>query len=266
MHDPFTPAPALTSSAYARLVAVAVRMFDNVLDATVWPLPRQAARGEAKRRIGLGFTGLGDALIDAQPALRLRGGRARPRQRSRALSVIAAYQASVEFAKRERRISALRRRPLPGRAGFASRLPSHLQSAIRVHGVRNSHLLSIAPTGTISLAFADNATQWHRTRHSRGATPARKRMPDDTMKEYWSKITRFGCGSTARNRRRRDDDRVQRRECAADRAASVVGTSTASVTRCSLSHFVTALDMSALDHMRMSAAVQPWVDSAISKT
>src|SRR4029079_1194224 len=67
--------------------------------------------------------------------------------------------------------------------GFASRLPGDLQSAIRAHGIRNSHLLSIAPTGTISLACADNASNgiepafsWRYTR--------RKRMPDDSMKEY----------------------------------------------------------------------------------
>ena len=67
--------------------------------------------------------------------------------------------------------------------GFASRLPETLRAEIRAHGIRNSHLVAIAPTGTISLAFADNASNgieppfsWSYTR--------KKRMPDNSFKEY----------------------------------------------------------------------------------
>ena len=63
VRDPFTPGAAFDREGFAATVAVAVRMLDNVLTATVWPLPEQAREAEAKRRVGLGFTGLGDALI-----------------------------------------------------------------------------------------------------------------------------------------------------------------------------------------------------------
>ena len=95
----------------------------------------------------------------------------------------AAYLASVEIAKEKGAFPLLDAEQYLAAPRFASRLPDDIKSAIRAHGIRNSHLLSIAPTGTISLAFADNASNgiepafsWYYTR--------KKRMPDDTMKEY----------------------------------------------------------------------------------
>ncbi len=95
----------------------------------------------------------------------------------------AAYMASVESAKDKGSFPLLDAEQYLAAPRFASRLPDSIKAAIRTHGIRNSHALSIAPTGTISLAFADNA--------SNGIEPAfswfyrrRKRMPDETMKEY----------------------------------------------------------------------------------
>ena len=136
---------------------LAVRMLDNVLDVTVWPLPQQQEEARHKRRVGLGFTGLGDALV----MLNLRYDTEPARAMARRISELmrdAAYEASVELAQE--------RGPFPlfnpdlylSGTTFASRLPQGLRDRIRSHGLRNSHLLSIAPTGTISLAFADNAS------------------------------------------------------------------------------------------------------------
>src|SRR5215510_432405 len=179
---PFTDKAEFDFAAFGRIVEVAVRMLDNVLEVTPWPLPPQRAEAMAKRRIGLGFTGLGDALI----MLRLRYDTAEARAMATRISETMrdrAYLASIELA-RERGPFPLFNADLYLSGGnFASRLPAEIKQRIRQHGLRNSHLLSIAPTGTISLAFADNA--------SNGIEPPfswtysrRKRMPDGTFKEY----------------------------------------------------------------------------------
>ena len=135
-----------------------------------------------KRRVGLGFTGLGDALV----MLNLHYDSDAARDRARRIAEVmrdAAYGASVELA-RERGAFPLFNADLYLSAGtFASRLPQPLKERIRQHGLRNSHLLSIAPTGTISLAFADNA--------SNGIEPAfswsytrKKREGDGSFKEF----------------------------------------------------------------------------------
>jgi ribonucleoside-diphosphate reductase alpha chain len=263
VHDPFTPGASFDVAAYRKAVALAVRMLDDVLDATVWPLPHQQREAMAKRRIGLGFTGLGDALLELNLRYEGEAGRAKAAELARE-TCLAAYWASVEIAKEKGAFPLFDADRYLAPPGFASRLPLDLQTAIRTHGIRNSHLLSIAPTGTISLAFADNA--------SNGIEPPfswrymrRKRMPDDSMKEYAVEDHAY---------------RLWKHVHGIDDAATIVDYdasngqtpgrvwSDADGRRYAMlpSHFVTALDMSALDHMRMSAAVQPWIDSAISKT
>jgi ribonucleoside-diphosphate reductase alpha chain len=221
---------------------VAVRMLDLVLDATEWPLPQQAAEARAKRRIGLGFLGLGSALV----MLGLRYDA--PEGRALAASIAenlrdAAYEASVALAREKGAFPLFdAARYLEGR--FVSRLPPALREAIRLHGIRNSHLLSIAPTGTIALAFADNA--------SNGIEPAyswtyqrKKRMPDDSMRAY----------------------EVQDHAWRLYRRLHSAGSHPAKTPEGVLPPaFVTALQMRADDHLRMLEAVQPFVDTAISKT
>ncbi|MBC7778500.1 MAG: adenosylcobalamin-dependent ribonucleoside-diphosphate reductase, partial [Proteobacteria bacterium] len=235
VREAFTPQAHFDFAAFGAVVRPAIRMLDNVLDATVWPLPQQHAESRAKRRVGLGFTGLGDTLImlglrfDTEPA-RAMAARIAEDMRDQA------YSASVEIAQDKGAFPALDVERYLAPPSFASRLSAPLQAAIRKRGLRNSHLLSIAPTGTISLAFADNA--------SNGIEPPfswtyqrRKRMPDDTYKIYdvedhaWRLYRHLGGN---------------------------VDTLPAA--------FVTALEISALDHMKMVATVAPFVDSAISKT
>ncbi len=154
---PFEADAGFDEAGLVDVVQVAVRMLDNVLDATVWPLPQQAEEARHKRRIGLGFTGLGDALVMLNLHYDSDAARERARRIAEAMRD-AAYDASVELA-RERGAFPLFNADLYLSAGnFASRLPQPLKERIRQYGLRNSHLLSIAPTGTISLAFADNAS------------------------------------------------------------------------------------------------------------
>src|SRR2546421_5196561 len=150
--DSFTERARFDFEHFARTVEVAVRMLDNVLEATAWPLMQQRTEAMAKRRVGLGFTGLGDALI----MLRLRYDSDEARQMATRISAAmrdAAYRGSIELA-RERGVFPLFNADLYlSGTSFAARLPAAIKEEIKNHGLRNSHLLSIAPTGTISLAF-----------------------------------------------------------------------------------------------------------------
>ncbi len=233
--EPFGPRARFDFDAFARVIRPAVRMLDNVLDATVWPLAQQRDEAHAKRRIGLGFTGLGDALI----MLGLKYDTEAARQTSARIAEFMrdeSYGASITLAREKGAFPLFDAGHYVAAPRFASRLPASLRNEIATHGLRNSHLLSVAPTGTISLAFADNA--------SNGIEPPyawtyqrRKRMPDGTYRTYdvedhaWRLYRHLG-GNV---------DELP-------------------------PHFVTALEISALDHMRMVAAVSPFVDSAISKT
>ncbi|HWA12541.1 MAG TPA: LAGLIDADG family homing endonuclease [Burkholderiales bacterium] len=232
---PFTAQARFDFEAFAKVVKVAVRMLDNVLDVTVWPLPQQAEEARNKRRIGLGFTGLGDALI----MLGLRYDTAQAREAGAKIAEAmrdAAYAASVELAQEKGAFPLLDADKYLAVPRFASRLPDGIKQGIRARGIRNSHLLSIAPTGTISLAFADNAANGIEPPYS-WTYQRKKRESDGSHKVYDV------------------EDHAWRlyRHAGGDMAKLPPA-------------FVTALEISALDHMRMVAAIAPFVDSAISKT
>jgi ribonucleoside-diphosphate reductase alpha chain len=231
----FDGEPAFDFEAFEKSVATQVRALDNVLDVTFWPLPQQQAESAAKRRIGLGFTGLGNALT----MLRLRYDAPEGREMAARIAVRmrdAAYTASVALAKEKGAFAKFDAAGYLAPGTFASRLPPALQKAIRAQGIRNSHLLSIAPTGTVSLAFADNA--------SNGIEPAfswmyrrKKRESDGSTTDYavedhaWRLYRELGG----------DVDKLP-------------------------DYFVSALEMTAAGHIAMMEAVQPFVDTAISKT
>ena len=156
-------------------------MLDNVLTATVWPLPEQAREAASKRRIGLGFTGLGDALIMLGLRYDSAEARAVAADLTRAMRDTA-YRASVGLA-REKGAFPLFDAEKYLASGMALRLPEDIRAEIRAGGMRNSHLLSIAPTGTISLAFADNASNGIEPAYSWTYT-RKKREADGSMREY----------------------------------------------------------------------------------
>ena len=221
--------------AFGEVVRVSQRMLDNVLDVTAWPLERQREEAANKRRVGLGFTGLGDALC----MLGLRYDRPEATAMAARVSEFmrnTAYLASVELAKERGAFPLFNAELYLSGGNFASRLPAEIKAEIRKNGIRNSHLLSIAPTGTISLAFADNA--------SNGIEPPfswtysrKKRMADGTLKEYavedyaWRLYRHLGG----------DVEKLP-------------------------DYFVTALEISAEAHKNMVAAVAPYIDTSISKT
>ncbi|MFD0667803.1 adenosylcobalamin-dependent ribonucleoside-diphosphate reductase [Ramlibacter sp. MAHUQ-53] len=226
---------AFDFTAFTQAVAVQVRALDNVLDLTWWPLDPQRDEAMAKRRIGVGFTGLGDALAMLGVRYDAEEGRDMAVRIARSLRD-AAYAASIELAREKGAFPAFDADGYLREGSFASRLDDGLKAQIRAHGIRNSHLLSIAPTGTVSLAFADNA--------SNGIEPAfswtytrRKREADGSTSEY------------------RVEDHAWRLFHALAGADAPLPAS-----------FVTALEMPAAQHLAMMAAVQPYVDTAISKT
>src|SRR6185369_9433692 len=137
----FGGSPEFDFDAFAASVALQVRALDNVLDLTFWPLPQQRAEAMAKRRIGVGFTGMGDALY----MLCLRYDE--PAGREMAVRIArcmrdAAYEASVELAGEKGAFPAFDAARYLEAGTFASRLDEPLKQKVREHGIRNSHLLS----------------------------------------------------------------------------------------------------------------------------
>ena len=233
--QPFTDEAAFDFAAFGKVVDISTRMLDNVLDATHWPLPEQKAEAMAKRRVGLGFTGLGDALIMLKLRYDTVDARAMATQITEAMRD-RAYLYSVQLAHERGAFEMFNADMYLSGGNFASRLPVEVKDKIRKHGIRNSHLLSIAPTGTISLAFADNASNgieppfsWTYTR--------KKRMADGTHKQYAV-------------------------EDYAWRLYKFLGGDVAKLPE----YFVTALEISAEAHEQMVAAVAPAIDTSISKT
>ena len=230
----FTEKALFDFEAFRGEVRTAVRMLDNVLDATYWPLPEQKAEAMAKRRIGLGFLGLGDALIMLCQRYDSDEGRATANRIAEELRN-ASYRASIDLAKEKGAFPLFNAEPYLA-SGFAKRLPEDIRADIAEYGMRNSHLLSIAPTGTITLAFADNA--------SNGIEPAfswtydrKKRMGDGSFKHYEVEDHAF---------------RVYRE----------MGGDVSNLP----DYFVTALQLPATEHKKMLEVVQPFIDSSISKT
>ncbi len=229
---PFSTTARFDFEGLAALATIGVRMLDNTLTATPWPLPQQRDEAHAKRRLGLGFLGLGDALVMLGIRYDSDAGRAMAAKIGESLRD-AAYGASIDLAIEKGAFPLFDARYLE--SGFATRLPQTIRERIATHGIRNSHLISIAPTGTISLAFADNASNgiepafsWQYTR--------RKRAPDGDFETFAVEDHAY---------------RTYRAKFGATELSAA---------------FVSALDIAALDHARMVAAVQPFVDSGISKT
>ncbi len=221
--------------AFSNVVKVQVRLLDNVLDVTYWPLPEQEQEAQDKRRIGIGFTGLGDALVMLKLAYNSAEGRHMAAQIAKVMRDCA-YSASIELAKEKGSFPKLDVHKYLGNDNFTSRLSDELKQGIRQHGIRNSHLLSIAPTGTVSLAFADNA--------SNGIEPA------------FSWVYR---------RKKRQSDGATVEYSVEDHAWRVYREMGGDVHELP-SYFVSAMEMSAADHIAMMQAVQPYIDTAISKT
>ena len=230
---PFTPQAYLDEAELADLVAVAIRMMDNTIDVSGFPLEAQRQEAIAKRRIGLGMTGLADALM--MTGLRYGSVEAAERAGDWARQISrAAYLASAHLA-REKGAFPLFDRDAYLAGETVGALDADVRSLIAEHGIRNALLTSVAPTGTISLV-ADNV--------SSGVEPV-------FALAYTRKVLQP------------DGSRVEEEvsDYALRRFRAIHGDDTPLP-----GYFVTAQDLTPAEHVRMQAAVQRHVDSAISKT
>ena len=231
--QPFTRQARLDHQAIANTTRSAVRFLDNVIDISRFPLFRQRERVHRSRRIGLGVTGLADAL--AMLGLSYDHGLAR-QSAALAMHTIrdAAYEASTELAREkgpfpEFRADAYLERP------FIRALPQALQAKIRRCGMRNSHLTAIAPAGTISL-LARNVSSG--IEPSFGTQTLRRVLrPDGSYQNFRSMSYAYALWRGAHG--------------AADPVPPF---------------FAGGASIGARDHLLMQAALQPYVDGGISKT
>jgi len=216
----------------ATVVALAVRMMDNVVDVSKFPLPAQEQEAKAKRRIGLGVTGLADALAltgivyGSDEAVEWT-------DKVMRLISVAAYQASIDLAKEKGPFPLFDADKYLATENMKG-MPGAIRSQIKEYGIRNALLTSIAPTGTISL-YAGNV--------SSGIEPIFALSYErKVMQKDGSKVTEVveDYGVT---KWKRDNPNVPLPKS-----------------------FVTAQTLTPNAHVRMQAAAQRWVDSSISKT
>ncbi len=230
--DPFQPTAHLDQDALDGLVTTAVRMMDNVVDASRFPLPQQEAEAKAKRRIGLGVTGLADALL--MVGSRYGSDQAADLTETWMHQIArAAYLASVELA-REKGAFPLFDADKYLASGTMQHMDADVCAAIRQYGIRNALLTSIAPTGTISL-YAGNV--------SSGIEPV-------FAYAYTRKVLQ------------KDGSRTEEEvvDYAVQMWRDLMGDAPLP------DYFVNAQTLAPLDHVKMQAAAQKWIDSSISKT
>ncbi len=230
--NPFEANAKLDQKALDDLVRLAVRMMDNVVDASRFPLPEQAAEAKAKRRIGLGVTGLANALL----MLGLRYGSEKAASQTEAwMKAIAraAYLASVDLAKEKGAFPLFDAEKYLA-SGSLTHMDADVRDAIRKHGIRNALLTSIAPTGTISL-YAGNVSSGIEPvfayAYTRKVLQKDGSRTEEEVVDYAVRLWREKFGEAPMP-----------------------------------DHFVNAQTLPPLDHVRMQAAAQKWIDSSISKT
>ena len=230
--DAFEPDARIDTPALEEAVTVAVRMLDNVIEASEFPLPAQQEQARGSRRIGLGITGLADALL--MLGLRYDSDAARTVAADAMGTVChAAYRASVGIA-REKGCFPFFDADRYGESPFIGSLPLELQKEIHGHGIRNSHLTAIAPTGTISLlanGISNGIEPIFAARYRRAILDTSGGTREFDIEDAACRQWRMMAG----------DDMVP-------------------------PSFVDVSGIAPRDHLAMQAALQPYVDGAISKT
>jgi ribonucleoside-diphosphate reductase alpha chain len=230
---PFTPEAKLDQTRLEALTATAVRFLDNAIDVSNYPLPAQRQEAKAKRRIGLGVTGLADALIlcgvryGTPKAVELA-------ERWMATIKSAAYRASAELAREKGAFPLFDAEKFLSTPNMRS-LPEDVRAAVAAHGIRNGLLTSIAPTGTISL-LAGNVSSGVEPvfdfRYERRILERDGSSRQETVEDYAFALYREHFG-----------------------AAAPLPEA-----------FVRAEEIAPRAHLEMQAALQRHVDSSISKT
>ena len=232
VRQPFTDRAALDLSALEEAAREAVRFMDDVIDLSRFPLEAQRHQARGSRRIGLGITGLADALVMLGLRYDSEAGVAQAEAAMAAISH-AAYSASIELAREKGAFPWFDRNAYLERP-FVRSLPAEIRREIARHGIRNSHLNAIAPTGTISL-LANNLSSGiepiFSLRQKRQVTgPDGSRTPFELEDFAWHLWRKNHAGETPPDA------------------------------------FVTTERLQPEDHLRMQAALQRHVDNAISKT
>lgn len=238
---PFTEQADVNWAGLEETTRAAVRLLDGVIDTSKFPLPQQEEEAMYKRRQGLGITGLADMLF--MIGMKYGSGEAVSFV-NRLMENIAiwAYEESIEMAKEYGPapfIESKEARRQFCESTMMQRLPEHIRTGVTLHGIRNSHLLSIAPTGTISM-YAGNV--------SSGIEPVFAPWYDRTIINNDVDLTKrtervmvycvhkyFEAGFTE------EDDWWKK-------------------------YMVTAQDLDPHHHIVMQGAAQKWIDSSISKT
>ncbi|MDQ2069044.1 adenosylcobalamin-dependent ribonucleoside-diphosphate reductase [Natronospira bacteriovora] len=233
VRHPFSRRACLDEAALDKAVPLAVRMLDNAIDASRFPLTQQAACSRQTRRLGLGITGLADALIMLGLHYDSDAARAWAAACMRGVAE-RAYRASIQLARERGPFPAFEAEPYLD-APYIRRLPGPLRDDIARDGIRNSHLLAIAPTGSISL-LAGNV--------SSGMEPVfafrhRRRIRQVDGREVVYELR----------------DHALRQWLAAGGSEAALPDS-----------FVSVMDLPAAAKLRMQASLQAAVDNAISKT
>ncbi|MEK7886971.1 adenosylcobalamin-dependent ribonucleoside-diphosphate reductase [Burkholderia contaminans] len=237
VHHPFgiDGEPRFDFAALADAVHIQVRLLDDVLDLTAWPLAAHAREAHRTRRIGVGVTGLGDALT----MLRLRYDSVEARACARSIALTMrehAFAASAALAAERGAFPAYDPAAYLTGPAYRMRLPLKVHHAIQRHGLRNSHLLSFAPAGSVSLAFCDNC--------SNGIEPAVGWTQRRMVRTADGQVRAFRVQNHAyRLFRALHGDRVALPD-----------------------YFATAAEIAPIDHVAMLAVLQPCVDAGISKT
>lgn len=233
---PFEQSATFDEDAIRVTVQTAIRMMDNVVDVGGFPLESQRQKAQEDRQLGLGVTGLADALL----MLGLTYGSTKATEATEdvmRLIALSAYSASVDLAKKKGAFPTFNADEFLKAPRFAGRLPTGMKAAIRKHGIRNALLTSIAPTGTISL-YAGNVSSgiepvfaYHYTRKvlQPDGSKTEERVEDYALNLFYQL----------------DQER---------RGAELPD------------YFVSAQTLDPAAHVRMQAAAQKWVDSSISKT
>ena len=232
VEHPFTVKAQLRFDSLQQAAALAVRFLDNIIDVSRFPLSQQQQQALQSRRIGLGITGLADAFI----MMGIRYGSAESLElAARVMQTLchAAYRSSIALAREKGCFPAFDAdRYVKSR--FIQSLPGDIREAIAMTGIRNSHLVAIAPTGTISL-LANNVSSGlepvFESRYRR-----RIRQPDGLLQDQ--EVSDYAC------------QRWQHRL-----GQEVLPPA-----------FIDAHTLSPALHLQMQAAIQPYVDNAISKT
>lgn len=236
--DPFGQEPRVEFAEMEKTVSVAVRLLDNIIDLSNYPLEQQKNEAKSKRRMGIGITGLADLFL----FMKIKYGS--PESVALAAEIMktitcAAYRASIELAKEKGAFPMFDAEKYCQSEFIRSALPKDIREDIRKYGIRNSHLTSIAPTGTISL-FAGNVSSglepvfaFRYTRKIRNG--AEGNTIDAEVADYAYKIYREKAGAAF------DENQLP-------------------------SYFVSSSDISPEEHLNIQEALQKYVDSSISKT